>query len=201
MDTALNGVPEADATAFSEGKGFGIRTLAYVLDSVILYGVSQVIGIVAGVILGAVLIALTGDVPDVSQLSGLSAVDFITGLFNFTLYFTLFEWMLGASPGKLLTGLRVVSEDGTPCNLRGAFLRALLRFVDGLFFGIIAYASMKKTPLNQRLGDRSGKTVVVSAKDPGIREKRPFGWFFVAAGVYAIVSGTLVLIVVGAMMV
>jgi uncharacterized RDD family membrane protein YckC len=182
-------MPETAPPAITEGKGFGIRALAYVIDNLVLIGAGQVIGVVVGTILGTLLIIFTGDVPSVANESTISVLDFVLGFFNFALYFTLFEWLFGASLGKLIMGLRVVKEDGAPCGPGGAIVRALFRYIDGLIFGLIAHNSMKKTPLNQRLGDHSAKTVVVDAKDPGIKDARSLPWFLVAAVAFVTVAG------------
>ena len=42
----------------------------------------------------------------------------------------LFEWLFGATPGKLVTRLRIVSSDGSRVGLVAAFLRGFLRYVD-----------------------------------------------------------------------
>ncbi len=41
-------------------------------------------------------------------------------------YFTLFTAYLGATPGKMLLGLKVVREDGRPMDLLTAFLREVV---------------------------------------------------------------------------
>ena len=49
----------------------------------------------------------------------------------------------GVTVGKLVCGLRVVSEARGPCTGKGALVRGLLFFVDGLFVGLVGYAFMK----------------------------------------------------------
>jgi hypothetical protein len=51
--------------------------------------------------------------------------------------------------------------------------------IDGLFFGLVAYANMKP-PTFQRLGDQRAQTLVVSASDPMIKAK-PSWWRFILA--------------------
>lgn len=196
MDTALNGAPEADASAFSEGKGFGIRALAYIIDQAILVGMGQVLGFLAGLFIATGLLIIMGEVPPLNDEITFSWVGFVFGLVELVIYYTLFEGLFGASPGKLITGLRVVQEDGSPCGLKPAFKRGIWRYIDGLFFGIVAYSSMKKTPLNQRNGDTSAKTVVVGASDPGIKETRDWVWFIVAAAAFTVISGLFSLVTI-----
>jgi uncharacterized RDD family membrane protein YckC len=79
------------------------------------------------------------------------------------LYFVTFETLFGASVGKLVLGLRVRHEDGSPIELGPALWRNLLRPVDcfpyfipyllGAFF---IWAGSDR----QRLGDRVAGTIV-----------------------------------------
>jgi uncharacterized RDD family membrane protein YckC len=75
-------------------------------------------------------------------------------------YHTVMEGMCGATVGKRLLGLVVISSDGEAVGLRAALGRSLAFYVDGLFFGIIAYVSMEP-PLQQRLGDTWNRTLVL----------------------------------------
>ena len=44
---------------------------------------------------------------------------------------------------------------------------------DGLFCGVVAYASMSDSPLRQRYGDKWANTVVARARDVPEEAKRP----------------------------
>jgi hypothetical protein len=79
--------------------------------------------------------------------------------------------------------MRVVMEDGTPCTFKAAFVRALYMYIDGIFFGIPAYSSMKE-PLQQRLGDKTAKTLVVDSKNTIIQSAPTWWWFLIAFGIY-----------------
>lgn len=77
-------------------------------------------------------------------------------------YYGLFESKLGATPGKMALGLRVVKTDGSPCDSRAAIVRTVCRIVDHfLFIGVIIMLFSKR---NQRLGDRLADTLVVTIK-------------------------------------
>ena len=135
----------------------------------------------AGALEGAVdaAVALRPEIHHVDVVCGCLLIGFVTS----TLYFMVFEWLYGATPGKVILGIRVVMEDGRPCSLGAALIRDLLRLIDGLFFGIPAYVTMKE-PLLQRIGDKAAKTVVVGAKDTFIRQAPEWWWFIVAAAIY-----------------
>ena len=111
----------------------------------------------------------------IDQISGSFFIK-LTGL-TFVLIFAL-SWGYGAvweglangqTPGKMATGLRVVSGDGTPIGGGQAFLRNLCWFVEGpttLMF-LPALAAMLLTERFQRLGDLAAGTMVVVEKRPG----------------------------------
>jgi len=89
------------------------------------------------------------------------------------LYFSLFEGLSGATPGKRRCGLMVVQKDGAPCGLEASFVRNIVRFVDFLppvyGFGLM---SMFFSADFQRLGDRAAGTLVVYG-DAEVEEASP----------------------------
>ncbi len=108
------------------------------------------------------------------------------------LYYTLSEGLFGASIGKFILKLRVIQIDGNPCTLWSAFVRAIFRSIELLLFGLPALFSMHP-PLQQRIGDRVARTVVVEASSPVISQHRATrvflasqcGYFFLAVvGMY-----------------
>lgn len=74
----------------------------------------------------------------------------------------------GATPGKMLFGLRVVQISGTPITFGQAVVRNFLRFIDGLptFNYLVGIASCFATRRFQRLGDLAAGTVVVYNRVP-----------------------------------
>jgi uncharacterized RDD family membrane protein YckC len=87
----------------------------------------------------------------------------------FTLvYFALMEGLSGASPGKHMTGLRVVTREGTRAGLGPAIVRWLVFAVDGplsLFLCGIITSSVSAG--HRRLGDMAASTFVVGRPDVG----------------------------------
>jgi uncharacterized RDD family membrane protein YckC len=80
-------------------------------------------------------------------------------------YFLIFEAAVGATPGKLVTGLRVLKKDGGRCTIGAAFVRNLLRFVDALpFLYLLGALFVSLTPYKQRLGDLAAGTVVANKR-------------------------------------
>ena len=83
-------------------------------------------------------------------------------------YFALFEiiWK-GQTPGKRITGIRVIHQSGRPINVYEAVGRNLMRAVDwlpGMY--ITGIVSMMISSQNRRLGDHVVGSVVVHEKRP-----------------------------------
>jgi uncharacterized RDD family membrane protein YckC len=71
----------------------------------------------------------------------------------------------GRTPGKRMTGLRVLRDDGRPVDLLSSCIRNVIRLVDGLtLLYLPAMVSILVTRNNQRLGDLAARTIVV--RDP-----------------------------------
>jgi uncharacterized RDD family membrane protein YckC len=76
----------------------------------------------------------------------------------YLLYFPLFEYLYGGTPGKKLFRLRVVQEDGTAVKAGAAFIRRLSVYFDILFLdALFIFFSDRK----QRAFDKVADTVVV----------------------------------------
>lgn len=79
------------------------------------------------------------------------------------LYPVLFEvYGGGATPGKRMSGLVVLHDDGTPVGWPASVVRNTVRFVDFLpAFYATAFVAMLIDPSSRRLGDLAAGTVVV----------------------------------------
>jgi uncharacterized RDD family membrane protein YckC len=123
-------------------QGIGIRFVSLLIDSIIL-------GIVIGI-----GIAAKGMIP------------WWLGLIYFIIYigyFTYLEGSQGQSVGKMITKIKVVREDGKPIDMNQAFIRNILRIIDGLIVYLIGAILIWRSDKKQRLGDSIAKTVVVKA--------------------------------------
>jgi uncharacterized RDD family membrane protein YckC len=78
------------------------------------------------------------------------------------LYFVVFEGVLGATPGKLLTKLRILRTDGQRCGFVGAILRTVGRPLDWSTGGILPVLLVRFSPSRRHLGDRLAGAVVVT---------------------------------------
>ncbi len=97
---------------------------------------------------------------------GWQGIEAILSMVVFASYWVLLEWALGATFGKLLLRLRVVSLTGDECTFAQSLKRNLLRIVDVQFFYLVGYLVAKFNPNRQRLGDLwAGTIVAVSGTD------------------------------------
>lgn len=175
-----------DASQPPPARGFSIRAVSWLIDLAALYIANAGIGIVWGVLLGIGL-ALAGiEFTIVEEES--TCLQLLGGIFIALAYAVAFEWLYGATPGKLVLGLRVVKVDGAMCDFRSALVRGLYRYIDGLFLGLPAYFSMKEYP-HQRLGDKAANTIVVRRRDTIVSGGREWWWFIVALSAYSLIAG------------
>ena len=135
-----------------EYQGIGPRLVAQIIDGIVL--------IILYFVLGAVAFgALTFNVFGLAALGFMGAYGLV-----FLLYFIVLEGAMGATVGKMVTKIKVVQENGSPCGYGPSIVRNLLRIVDGLpFLYIIGLILMSRSDKKQRLGDRLAKTVVVKS--------------------------------------
>ena len=189
LDGDADGMPlDSDK---SPSAGFGIRALARIVDD--LFGVF--VGLAGGFFGGIVIVVLSaaGMIEPGWQhrIHGFSLTGLGLGEIGYIAYHTFCEGIHGATIGKLCCGLCVVREDLKPSNLKGALIRTLAFYIDSLFFGLVGYSSMSKSPLNQRYGDVWGRTAVVNVKElaPELRpdSNRLILGLFVGAGCYFLI--------------
>lgn len=91
----------------------------------------------------------------------------------YVVYCIIFEGLRAATPGKLIAGCRVVSEDGERCAFGAILARNLARAVELLtpsFAPILILVFLTRN--RQRLGDLVARSVVVQPKPPGHPEPK-----------------------------
>ena len=161
----LSELPEKNKTKITEGAGFGIRLLARSLDMAYVFVPAALAGLIAAIFVD--FLRMAGEISPgwPSQKDGSHLITLIFFAIGSTLYHFFMEGLHGSSIGKLICGLRVLQANGRPCGLKGAWIRTIGYYFDGLFFGLVGLSSMDKSPLRQRYGDVWGNTVVVKAVD------------------------------------
>jgi uncharacterized RDD family membrane protein YckC len=137
----------------AEVAGFGTRSIAAVLDYLILFG-----------LLFVLFVLFARSLSDSQMDEGWATAIFV--LVQFVLisfYHLIFElvWQ-GQTPGKRWVGIRVVQAGGLPLTTAGAVIRNIVRLFDflPLFYGI-GLLAMFVSPRVQRLGDLAANTIVI----------------------------------------
>lgn len=95
----------------------------------------------------------------------------------YLVYGVLMEMHFGATVGKMLFGLRVVSDEGAPPRRLEILLRNLLKVVEVFFFAPLLLAVLM-TRYRQRLGDMAARTAVIDARlvvPPALPPQDPTG--------------------------
>ncbi len=152
----------ARATLFLTKAGIGGRSAAYMADWLILVG-SWLTLLLAVNYLGvfADLFLPTEKGTEVNRT--LLLIMLLSVYFGNWAYFTLFEtFWRGQTPGKRITGARVVLDDGLPISFRHAALRSTMRAVDflpGLYAVGLTVALLNRD--GKRLGDLVAGTVLI----------------------------------------
>ncbi|NNF81136.1 MAG: RDD family protein, partial [Flavobacteriaceae bacterium] len=82
-------------------------------------------------------------------------------------YSLLFEALLdGQTPGKRILRIKVVKIDGYQASLPDFVVRWFFRIVDlNILSGVVALVAIVTSPKNQRLGDMTAGTAVISLKN------------------------------------
>lgn len=190
-----NQLQEEVAVVKQTRAGFWIRAVARIIDIVFLMLMAALtallITFVLALMTGAGLISSEWQ----QRLPGLSLLMLAAGVIAKVCYHSLCEGLYGATLGKLCCDLRVVSEDGSPSNMKGAFIRTVAYVVDSLFFGAAGYHAMRKSPLNQRYGDVWGKTAVMKTGEITSESKRTTRRLLLALGLG--IASYVILVAIG----
>lgn len=151
-DTSVPGLVTPEAVVLDLPiAGIGSRAAAAMVDLTIQFGSLILFAFVAG----SVNTGPFGWVGTVVVLLFVFSILFV--------YPVAFETALrGRTPGKMAVGLRVVTVEGSPVELRHAAVRAALAIVDiHLTFGGVATLSAFLSARGQRLGDIAAGTIVI----------------------------------------
>ena len=164
------------------GVSFWPRSAARVIDFAIHYA----IGFCAGLFFATIVLAVARVTHNpqafllLRRTSTNGILLFLAALLGAIVLEALCEGLHGSTPGKYLLGMTVVQEDGTPCRLGPAFIRSFAYVIDSLFFGLVGYFAMNKTPQEQRHGDEWAHTIVCRRSNVAAQNLRGFGEFLMA---------------------
>ena len=175
------------ALQFAISQVFGVSQGGLATSS----GLSQALGSTAN---GAVI---GGDGYGIGS-SQLAAMPYLWLIVIVVAYFTMFEYLFGATPGKGLLRLRVVSLDGRRLTLRALLTRNIFRLVDTLpLLYIVGGLVAQSTIHEQRVGDIIANTTVTSlapraandASDSSARRRVKLKLLLVGVVLAALVGG------------
>ncbi|MFZ1038078.1 MAG: RDD family protein [Smithella sp.] len=144
--------------------GFWRRLVAFSIDSTIAFFIFIILFTIASLAFfsGAISGNSLDFFADLTDPAGFFPVIIFSCIFFIFInlaYFTYFHGATGRTPGKMLLGLQVVSDDGTSISFGIAFLRAVGYFVSNIFYlGFIWVAFDKK---KQGWHDKIAGTVVI----------------------------------------
>ena len=142
---------------------FWPRAGARIIDILVVIVPAFIMGVLVAIILAVLATVGIIDAGWEDRMDKATLLSKILFALALVAYHAASEAIGGATIGKLALGLRVCSPDGTACTVGGAIIRSFAFLIDQLFFGIVAYSKMSKSPLAQRFGDDWGNTVVVRA--------------------------------------
>lgn len=163
-----------------EPAGFWIRGAGRLIDWIPNYAAGGVAGLVLAFGWG-VLKAMNKPISNwPEEIQSAKVLPWIAGMIASWLYHSFSESVAGATLGKRLLGLEVVSETLGPATFMQTMKRDLAFVVDALFIGAVAYGYMKDSPAKQRLGDKWAKTRVVMRRSLPPASRRPTGVFICA---------------------
>lgn len=189
--------PTAPSLAEKEalaGAGFWIRALARIIDLVI-HNVIYLVAAIVVMIVAGIIVAIAGGNFEavVDRVSDAGLPGILGAMLGYVAYSTLQEGIHGSTLGKLICGLTVIKQNETYCSVGAGFKRSLAFYVDSLFFGIPAAASMSDDRQKRRIGDRWAKTMVVRRRIiEGVLPPRSWTRFILALFLGVILDGAFI---------
>ncbi|MEM6715946.1 MAG: RDD family protein [Cyanobacteria bacterium P01_C01_bin.147] len=143
--------------------GVGNRSLALLIDYLLVFLLLALVFLFTSFIseqLTSILLAVGGSAEGINLW--LVAIALLATAAIYGGYFVGFEtYWQGQTPGKRLTKIRVINDNGKPEGAFQAALRALLRPVDDILF--LGFFCIVCSPQEKRLGDWLAGTLVVQS--------------------------------------
>ena len=144
-----------------QGASFGQRAIARIIDHLLHYLVTIVTAFFVGAVIAVVAAINHHPMPPIAQkFRELGYLRYSIPFLGYIGYTSVCEGLHGSTLGKLMLGLVVVDDSGRPCGLRAAVVRSVIYFIDAIFFGLVGYLEMQKSPQEKRHGDNLAHTIV-----------------------------------------
>lgn len=132
MEESTHLLQDVEQEIYLEPASKGARLLNYIIDILVFYALSFVVGILWGIYMMANNSKIIQE-PTNGELQGggtLQLVLLAGFLFILLAYYTLMEaFTKGRTIGKFITGTQAVSMDGSNITFNQAFIRSISRFV------------------------------------------------------------------------
>jgi len=140
--------------------GVGNRIVAIIIDHIIVGLITLLLAIPLGLqMFTAAAAGMVNPMAYLGSMVGFWALSLVLWL----VYFTYMEGSSGQTLGKRLLRIKVVKENGKPLTYVDAFVRTLLRIVDGMVAYLIGFIVIIASEKKQRVGDMAAGTIVVNA--------------------------------------
>ena len=138
----------------------GERILAYVIDWII-----KIAYIIVTYQITFNLLEIDTIIEDMDRWSQIAI--YVTFYLPVVFYTLIFETLLdGQTPGKRILKIKVVKIDGYQASLADFIIRWFFRIVDlNMMSGVVALVAIITSPKNQRLGDMTAGTSVITLKN------------------------------------
>ena len=125
--------------SFYKYAGFWRRLIAFTIDGTIIFFIFLILSIVASFAFFSGALSVNSDrfLADLEGTAHFSPLMLYLWAFYFVIniiYFTYFHGATGRTPGKMILGLQVVTEEGKPISFGTAFLRSVGYFISNIFY-------------------------------------------------------------------
>lgn len=143
-------------------------TAASVGERILAWGIDMLIKIAYGIVIYQIMFKVFKIDEFVQGMDNWSQMAiFLVFYLPVIFYSLLFETLLdGQTPGKRILKIKVVKIDGYQATIADFAIRWLFRIVDlNMLSGVVALIAIITSPRNQRLGDMTAGTSVISLKN------------------------------------
>ena len=149
---------------FYKYAGFWRRLIAFTIDGTIIFFIFMILFFIASMAFFSGAISVNGDsiLADLNHPAQFSPVIFYLWAFYFVIniiYFTYFHGATGRTPGKMILGVQVVTEEGKPISFGTAFLRSVGYLISNILYLGFIWAAFDRR--KQSWHDKIAGTVVI----------------------------------------
>jgi uncharacterized RDD family membrane protein YckC len=132
MEWMMNNQTVDPAAPLGDYAGFATRLVAYLIDQLIILGVTTLTALVANFLLN--MLHIGDEQLWLTARLVMSAIVIIVNICFYWGYFLVFWVLSGQTPGKALMGVRIVRTDGERLNLGKAIIRVIGYWISSILF-------------------------------------------------------------------